>query len=87
MYTYQDESRMGFLIYTIAGSEGSYMINLLIQLGYDGNKLYNICGVVGTEGAYSYVSKGNKKYFVTGTKLLDPYVEQDFSIDLTPIDE
>lgn len=31
MYTYQDESRMGFLIYTIAGSEGSYggLISLL----------------------------------------------------------
>lgn len=31
MYAYQDESRMGFLIYTIAGSEGSYggLISLL----------------------------------------------------------
>jgi hypothetical protein len=47
-----------------AGSEGSYIINLLIQLGYDGNKLYNVCGVMGTEGAYSYKSQGNPHYFV-----------------------
>lgn len=68
-----------------AGSEGSYMINLLIQLGYDGNKLYNVCGVIGTEGAYSYSTKGNQNYFVKGNKLIDIKLSYDFKMDLTPI--
>ena len=68
-----------------AGSEGSYMINLLIQLGYDGNKLYNVCGVIGTEGAYSYSVKGNQKYFVKGNRIVDSSIDYSFKSKLTPL--
>ena len=68
-----------------AGSEGSYMINLLIQLGYDGNKLYNVCGVIGTEGAYSYSVKGNQEYFIKGNRLIDISINYSFKSNLTPL--
>lgn len=70
-----------------AGSESTYMINLLIQLGYDGNKLYNICGVSGTEGGASYISSGNMKYFVDGSNAINVQTSYTLGITLTPIEE
>ena len=69
-----------------AGSESTYMINLLIQLGYDGNKLYNICGISGTEGGASYISSGNMKYFVGGSNAINVQASYNFGIPLTPIE-
>lgn len=79
-----DENKYIFFV-SQAGSEGSYMINLLIQLGYDGNKLYNICGVVGTEGVPSYVKEGNKKYFIKGNTIINTNDDFEFKSTLTPI--
>ena len=79
-----DEDKYIFFV-SQAGSEGSYMINLLIQLGYDGNKLYNICGVVGTEGVASYLSAGNKKYFIEGNTSLKVNASYSLKSNLTPI--
>ena len=81
-----DENKYIFFV-SHAGSESTYMINLLIQLGYDGNKLYNICGISGTEGGASYISSGNMKYFVEGSNALKLKTEYDFHISLTPVEE
>ncbi len=68
-----------------AGSESSYMINLLIQLGYDGNLLYNVGGVINSEGIPSYKSITTNKYFVNGCG--DVKYTFNFGIldELTPI--
>ncbi len=67
------------------GSESSYMINLLIQLGYDGNLLYNVGGVMNNEGIPSYSSIKTNKYFVQGHGDLNMKVSYDFMNELTPI--
>jgi hypothetical protein len=38
------------------GSESSYVINLLVQLGYDASLLYNVGGITNGEGIKSYKS-------------------------------
>lgn len=68
-----------------AGSESGYIINLLIQLGYDGNLLYNVGGVSNSEGIASYSSIKTNKYFVQGTGNLDVKVDYGFTDRLTPI--
>ena len=68
-----------------AGSESGYVINLLIQLGYDGNLLYNVGGVSNGEGIASYSSIKTNKYFVQGTGNLDVKVDYGFTDRLTPI--
>lgn len=67
------------------GSESGYVINLLIQLGYDGNLLYNVGGVSNSEGVASYRSISTNKYFVEGTGNLDVKVDYGFTDRLTPI--
>lgn len=67
------------------GTECGYMINLLIQLGYDGNLLYNVGGVSNSEGVPSYRSIDTNKYYVAGHSGFDVSVEYDFIEDLTPI--
>lgn len=67
------------------GSESSYMINLLIQLGYDSSKLYNVGGVINSEGLPSYSSIETNKYFVIGHGNLHLEANYDFLTNLTPI--
>ena len=68
-----------------AGSESAYMINLLIQLGYDGNLLYNVGGVRNSEGPKPYKDVASNKYYVEGHSGFNPSVSYDFVSDLTPI--
>ena len=67
------------------GSESSYVINLLIQLGYDGNLLYNVGGVSNSEGVDSYRNVTTNKYYVKGHSGFNASVSYDFLKDLTPI--
>ena len=67
------------------GSESSYVINLLIQLGYDGNLLYNVGGVSNGEGVDSYRDVTTNKYYVKGHSGFNASVSYDFLNDLTPI--
>lgn len=67
------------------GSEGAYLINLLIQLGYDGNLLYNVGGVSNSEGIESYRDVKTNKYYVSGHSGFEVSVEYDFTKNLTPI--
>lgn len=66
------------------GSEGGYVINLLIQLGYDGNLLYNVGGVSNNEGVDSYKSIKTNKYFVQPQGGFNVSVNYDFIDELTP---
>ena len=68
-----------------AGSESAYLINLLIQLGYDGNLLYNIGGVTGSPGVTAYKDTTNNKYYVSGIGNYQLAVNYDLFDDLTPI--
>lgn len=79
-----DKNKYIFLI-SQAGSESAYMINLLIQLGYDGNLLYNVGGVSNSEGPTPYKDVENNKYYVEGHSGFNPSVSYDFVSDLTPI--
>lgn len=69
-----------------AGSEAGYVINLLIQLGYDGDLLYNVGGVSNSEGVASYNSISTNKYYVKGPGNLDVVATYDFTSKLTPIE-
>lgn len=80
-----DKNKYIFLI-SQGGSEGAYVINLLIQLGYDGDLLYNVGGVSNSEGVESYRSIENNKYYVNGQgNYFDVSIEYNFLKDLTPI--
>ena len=79
-----DNDKYIFLI-SQAGSESAYMINLLIQLGYDGNLLYNVGGVSNSEGPKPYKDVASNKYYVEGHSGFNPSVSYDFVSDLTPI--
>jgi len=68
------------------GSEASYLIKLLLQLGYDGNLLYNVGGVSNGEGIASYKSIETNKYFVSGSGNLDVTTQYAFTDDLTPLE-
>ena len=68
------------------GSESGYAINLLIQLGCDGNLLYNVGGVMNPESMPSYKSVETNKYFVEGHGNLEMTFKYDFMEDLTPIE-
>ena len=62
------------------------MINLLIQLGYDGNLLYNVGGVSNSEGISSYKSISTNKYYVESLNDFKITIEYNFAEDLTPIE-
>lgn len=79
-----DKNKYIFFI-SQGGTECGYMINLLIQLGYDGNLLYNVGGVSNSEGVPSYRSIETNKYYVAGHSGFNVSVEYDFIEDLTPI--
>lgn len=68
------------------GSESSYMINLLIQLGYDESKLYNVGGVSNNEGISAYRDVKTNKYYVSaGVSGIEVSVDFTFTETLTPI--
>ena len=79
-----EEDKYIFLI-SQAGSESSYLINLLIQLGYDGNLLYNVGGVSNSEGVEGYRNIKDNKYYVQGCSGFNPVITYDFLTNLTPI--
>lgn len=79
-----DENKYIFLI-SQGGSESAYVINLLLQLGYDGNLLYNVGGVSNSEGPTPYKDVEGNKYYVEGHSGFNPSVSYDFVSDLTPI--
>ena len=67
------------------GSEGSYLIKLLLQLGYNGEKIYNVGGVSHNEGIASYKSVESNKYYVKGNGTWKAKIDYDYLSDLTPI--
>ena len=67
------------------GTESGYVINLLIQLGYNPDLLYNIGGVMNSEGVPPYSSIESNKYFVEGHGDMGITFKYDFMNDLTPI--
>ncbi len=79
-----DKNKYIFLL-SQGGSEGAYVINLLIQLGYNGNLLYNVGGVSNSEGIPSYNSIDTNKYYISGIGDYGVIVNYDFLKELTPI--
>jgi len=71
-----------------SGVESGYIINLLIQLGYDGKNLYNIGGFSNSDGIYSAYKKlvnPNPKYFIQGNPYIDIEIDLSLSEELTKI--
>lgn len=79
-----DKNKYIFLL-SQGGSESAYIINLLIQLGYNGNLLYNVGGVSNSEGIPSYNSIDTNKYYISGIGDYGVTVNYDFLEELTPI--
>ena len=69
-----------------AGSESAYLINLLIQLGYDGNLLYNVGGVTGSPGVTAYVDLEDNQYYIKGTGNYNVSSYYGILNELTPIE-
>ena len=69
------------------GTESGYVINLLIQLGYNPELLYNIGGVMNNEGVPAYSTIENNKYFIEGHGNMAGSFKYDFVDDLTPIEK
>ena len=75
------------VIISTAGVEATYLMNLLIQIGYDGSKLYNAgCYSNGIGNAQAYRLLENTKYKVNGQNIYTI----DYTInwgELTPINK
>ena len=67
------------------GSESAYIINLLVQLGYNGDLLYNVGGVTNSEGLPSYKSIKSNKYYIDGIGDYNLNITYGFLDELTPI--
>ncbi len=64
------------LVISTGGVESSYFLNLLIQIGYDGSKLYNIGSYINGFGDdIAYISLKDNKYNVEGITLFDTEIE------------
>jgi hypothetical protein len=75
------------IIISTAGVEASYFISLLIQLGYDGSKLYNAGSFSnGTPSMPAYRTYEGAKYLVAPLPLYDTEVVYKWSIDMTKIE-
>lgn len=73
------------LVISTGGVESSYFLNLLIQIGYDGSKLYNVGSYIngiGSDIAYNTIK--DNKYNVEGISLYDTNIEYNL-VDLTLI--
>lgn len=58
------------LIISTAGVESSYLMNLLLQYGYDGSKLYNVgCFSNSLAGNIAYRNLETARFFVEGTNV------------------
>lgn len=72
-----------------SGLESTYFLNLLIQLGYNPEKLYNVGGFANGTGFdnIAYVNVENAKYLVKGNGILEGQdnITFNFYKDLTPI--
>jgi len=79
-----DKNKYIFFI-SQGGTECGYMINLLIQLGYNSKLLYNVGGVSNSEGVASYRSIETNKYYVSGIGDFGVDVSYDYFENLTPI--
>ena len=73
-----------------SGLECCYFFNLLIQLGYDASKLYNIGGFSISTGFDnpSYLAIENPKYLVPGNSILTDVQDVTFNFmeNLTPLE-
>lgn len=75
------------IFFSTAGVEATYLMNLLIQLGYDGSKLYNagyFSNSIGNNIAYREYE--NAKYYVKGIQSYKVNYQVDWG-EITPIDE
>ncbi|MBR5208057.1 MAG: hypothetical protein IKV65_06100 [Erysipelotrichaceae bacterium] len=73
------------LVIATAGVESSYFLNLLIQLGYDPAKLYNVGSFttgMGEDIAYRYYNEA--KYLIQPMELYDTSISYNWE-NLTPI--
>jgi len=71
-----------------AGVESGYIINLLIQLGYDGKNLYNVGGFSNSDGtyiAYKNMKNPGPKYCVEGNPYIDIEINLSINEKLTKI--
>ena len=75
------------LVIATAGVESCYFLNLLIQLGYDSSKLYNVGSFttgMGDDIAYRYYNEA--KYLVPSMELYETTITYNWN-NLTPVSE
>lgn len=73
------------LIISTAGVESTYLMNLLLQLGYDGANLYNVgCFSNSLAGHIAYRNREDARYFVEGTNVYTVNQSYDWGT-LTPL--
>lgn len=74
------------LVIATAGVESCYLLNLLVQLGYDEEKLYNVGSfTTGMGNDIAYVSRKDAKYLIKPFYLDDTLISYDVE-GLTPIE-
>ena len=74
------------IVIATAGVESCYLLNLLVQLGYDSDKLYNAGSfTTGMGDDIAYVSYKDAKYLVKPVYLDDTSISYSFE-GLTPIE-
>ena len=74
------------IVIATAGVESCYLLNLLVQLGYDSDKLYNAGSfTTGMGEDIAYVSRKDAKYLVRPVYLDDTSISYSFE-GLTPIE-
>lgn len=75
------------LIISTAGVESTYLMNLLLQYGYDGSRLYNVGCFSNSFGGYeAYRLRSDAKYFIEGTDVYSLSQSYDWG-ELTPADK
>ena len=74
------------LVIATAGVESCYLLNLLVQLGYDEEKLYNVGSfTTGMGNDIAYVSRKDAKYLIKPFYVDDTVISYDVE-GLTPIE-
>jgi rhodanese-related sulfurtransferase len=75
------------VVMSTAGVESQYLLNLLLQLGYDGTLLYNAGNFSNSLGSLTaYRLKKNARHLVVGHEAYRLEITYDFG-DLTPLDD
>ncbi len=72
------------LIISTAGVESTYLMNLLLQLGYDGDQLYNVGSFSNSLGTVAYRDRKEARYYVEGTDVYQLTESYDWG-ELTPL--